>query len=116
MKMKSLRLLPGIVVALCLSGVPQAIATSSATVKVTNNTAYTMVAFYASSSDSTSWDTNDNLMAGQTLAPGQQTTINIGTPTTDCTYDLMAVLNGASQYAYTYSVNPCSGGSWTISQ
>jgi hypothetical protein len=75
-----------------------------------------MTAFYASGSDYSAWDTDNNLLAGQTLAPGQQTTITINAQASDCTYDLMAVLQGANQYAYTYSVNPCNGDGWTINQ
>lgn len=114
--MKSLRFVPGLLVFLCLSGVTKAIATNNTTVQVTNNTSYTMTAFYASGSDNSAWDTTDNLMAGQTLAPGAQTTVTIDAQAADCTYDLMAVLQGTDQYAYTYSVNPCNGDSWTINQ
>ncbi len=105
--MKSLRFVPVLLVFLC-AGVTNAIATNNVSVQVTNNTQYTMTEFYASDSDSPAWDTSNNLFAGQSLAPGQQTTINIGSAE-DCTFDLMAVLNGANQYAYTYAINPCRG-------
>jgi hypothetical protein len=112
--MKSVHKLAAMVVLFSVVGVSAAFAGRS--VVVTNNTSYTMTQFYASSSDASSWDTTNNLFAGQTLAPGQQTTINIGSTTGDdnCNYDLMAVLYGATQAAYTYSVNACSGGSWSI--
>ena len=90
-------------------------ATNTIQVQVSNNTQYTMTQFYASSSDATSWDTSNNLIAGQSLAPGQSMTITLGSADA-CTYDLMAVLYGASQYAYQYSVNPCQGQGWTITQ
>jgi hypothetical protein len=93
-------------------------------VVVTNNTSYTMTEFYASSSDSATWTINplNNLLIGlsglvNTLLPGAQTTINIigtGGGEDGCEYDLMAVLQGATQAAYTYSVNTCDGGSWSI--
>ena len=93
-----------------------ATADSGKTVVVVNNTPYTVNEFYASGSDSSSWDTTNNLLAGQTVAPGQQTTVNIADTGSECDYDLMAVLYGAAQHAYQYQVNACSGGTWTISQ
>jgi hypothetical protein len=83
---------------------------------VVNNTPYTVNELYASGSDSSSWDTTNNLLAGQTVAPGQQTTVNIADTSSECDYDLMGVLYGAAQHAYQYQVNACSGGTWTISQ
>ncbi len=86
------------------------------TVVVVNNTPYTVNQLYASGSDTSGWDTTNNLLAGQTVAPGQQTTITIADTSSECDYDLMAVLYGAAQYAYQYQVNACSGGTWTITQ
>jgi hypothetical protein len=96
-----------------------AIAGNPRTVVVTNNTSYTMTEFFASPSSSDSdWDTTNNLFTGQTLAPGQQTTITIDSGNDGdhhCHYDLMAVLYGTTQAAYTYSVDTCGGGgSWSI--
>jgi len=90
-------------------------ATNNVSVQVTNSTQYTMTQFYASDSEASSWDTSNNLISGQSLGPGQSMTVNIG-DAEHCTFDLMAVLYGTSQYAYQYSVNPCNGDSWTISQ
>ena len=115
MEMKPLRFVPVLLLFFGMSGATAALATNNVTVQVTNNTSYTMTEFYASSSDSAGWDTTNNLMAGQSLAPGQTTTINVG-KADDCSFDLMAVLYGASQFAYQYSVNPCSGENWTITQ
>ena len=103
------------IVLLCVTGVSSAIADTSKTVTVTNNTGYTMTQFYVSASSSSGWNTTQNLLAGQTLAPGQQTTISINDGSGNCLYDLMAVLFGAAQYAYSYSVDMCDGGTWTIS-
>ncbi len=83
-------------------------------VTVTNNTSYTMNEFYVSASDDTGWDSSVNLIAGQSLAPGQVTTINIVDGLEVCHYDLMAVLYGAAQRAYQYRVNACHNGNWTI--
>ena len=104
------------VVLFSVVGVSAAMATNLKTVVVTNNTSYTMTQFYASSSDAASWDTTNNLFAGHSLAPGQQTTISLGSSGGDdnCNYDLMAVLYGATQAAYTYSVNACASGRWSI--
>jgi hypothetical protein len=102
---------------LSLASVTTAIAGNPKSVVVTNNTSYTMTEFYASSSDASTWDTTNNLYAGQSLAPGQQATITIGSGSggdDGCDYDLMAVLQGTTQAAYTYSVNTCDGGSWSI--
>jgi hypothetical protein len=116
--MKSMRKIAAMILLFGISAVGTAIAGNPKSVVVTNNTTYTLVDFYASSSDSSAWDTTNNLLAGQTLAPGQQTTITIsdsgGGGDEECNYDLMAVLNGAAQAAYTYSVNTCGGGSWSI--
>lgn len=112
--MKSMCYIAAMIVLLSTTGVTSAIA-SSKSVTVTNNTSYTMTEFYASASSSSSWSSN-NLFAGQTLAPGQETTININDGLANCTYDLMAVLYGSAQEAYTYSVNACDDDSeWRIS-
>ena len=111
--MKLLRFVPVLLLAVGLT-FTSARATNNVTVQVTNSTQYTMTEFYASESDASGWN-NNNLIAGQSLAPGQSTTITLG-QVDGCTYDLMAVLFGASQYAYQYSVNPCQGQGWTITQ
>jgi hypothetical protein len=116
--MKSIRNIAAMIVLFGIAGATSALASN--TVVVTNNTSYTMTQFYASPSDASSWDTTNNLFAGQSLAPGQQATITISANNGDggegdgCSYDLMAVLYGATQAAYTYSVNACNGGSWSI--
>ncbi len=111
--MKSLSCL-SILLFMALS-LPAAMADSTKSVTVSNNTTYTMSEFYASSSDSSSWDTSNNLLAGKSVAPGQATTIVIADGLNICNYDLMAVLYGATQHAYQYHVNACDSGSWTIS-
>ena len=116
--MKSMLNVVAMIVLFSITGVASAIAASPKTVVVTNNTNYNMTQFYASSSNASGWDTTNNLFAGQTLAPGQQTTIQVGVhgDGQGCAFDLMAVLYGAAQAAYTYSVDACDGsGSWTIS-
>src|SRR5208337_2306413 len=75
------------------------LATGPKTVVVTNNTAYTVNAFYASPSDASGWDTTNNLLAGLMIVPGQATTVTIADSLSECTYDLMAILYGAAQYA-----------------
>ncbi len=114
--MKSLRYLSILLVLFGVTGVTSPIDASSKSVVVVNNTPYTLTEFYASDSDSSTstWDTTNNLVAGQSVAPGQRITINISDGTSDCAYDLMGVLYGAAQYAYQYHVDACDGGSWTI--
>jgi hypothetical protein len=109
-----------LIILFSIAGAGVALAGNPRTVVVTNNTSYTMTQFYASPSSSaaSTWDTTNNLYAGQTLAPGQQTTITVDSgddSDSDCHYDLMAILQGTTQAAYTYSVNACGGGSWSIS-
>ena len=70
-------------------------ASNNVTVQMTNSTQYTMTQFYASASDASACDTSNNLIAGQSLAPGQSMTINVGNAD-NCTFDLMALLYGAS--------------------
>ena len=99
-------------------GAGSASATNLKLVVVTNNTQYTMTQLFASpSSSSADWDTTQNLYLGS-LLPGQVASINVDDGQGDCTYDLMAVLYGAAQPAYQYSVNACNNGltgaSWTI--
>src|SRR5208337_5088130 len=108
--MKPLRYLFAILVIFGVTRATSALAHGSKSVVVTNNTAYTMTNFYASPSSSSDWSSSTDLLAGQTLAPGQQTTFNINDGTHHCHYDLMAILYGAAQYAYQYEVNACHGG------
>ena len=116
--MKSIVKIAAMIVLFSIAGVGAAIASSVKSVVVTNNTSYTMTQFYASSSDASGWDTTNNLFAGQSLAPGQQATINIGSTSGGgedaCDFDLMAVLYGATQAAYTYHVDACDAGTWSI--
>ena len=113
--MKSLRYLSVLLVLFAMASVP-AFADRTKTVMVTNNTSLNLTEFYASPSADSSWDTTNNLLAGQTLAPGQSTTITIADGEHHCHYDLMAILYGSAEYAYQYEVDTCSGGSWAVSQ
>ena len=116
--MKSLRLPAALLILFSLTAVASNTLADNRNVVVTNNTSYTLTAFYASWSFGTAadWDTSNNLLAGNTVAPGQTTTITINDGTGHCHYDLMGILYGATQYAYQYTVNTCDGGgSWTIS-
>jgi hypothetical protein len=123
--MKSMCEIAALIVLLSITSVTTAFADNSVT--VTNSTSYTLTQLYASPSSASSWDTTSNLLAGGlTVLPGAQLTISIGSGGNgngngggedgdSCNYDLMGILYGAKQYAYSYSVNTCSGGNWTIS-
>jgi len=116
--MKSLKYLSVFLVLFATTSVPNAVADHAKTVVVSNNTTYTLTECYASSSDSAAWDTTNNLIAGQSIGPGQSTNVTIADGSDECTYDLMGVLYGAAEHAYTYQVNTCNGDSahWSVSQ
>jgi hypothetical protein len=112
--MKPLRYFIAPFVLFSMIGVATANASQAKSMVVTNSTSYTVNEFYASASDSSAWDTSNNILAGQTVGPGQQLTVNIPDGSENCDYDVMAVLYGAAQHAYQYRVNACRGDSWTI--
>jgi hypothetical protein len=115
--MRLLRLLLTLLVLFSMAGVTSAIAGGPNIVVVTNSTSYTMSEFYVSPSDNSTFDTTNNLISGQTILPGQTTTIDVSSVVSNhdgCSYDLMGVLYGATQYAYRYRVDPCDGAIWTI--
>ena len=112
--MKSMQYLSALLVLLIPCVASEAFASGGKTVLVTNNTSYTINEFYASPSNADGWDTGTNLIAGQSVAPGQAVTVTVADGRDDCTYDLMAILYGAAQYAYEYGVDTCSGGVWSI--
>jgi len=115
--MKSLKYLPIMLALLATVGAPSAVADQTKQVQVTNNTSYNLYEFYASPTANSEWDTSNNLLAGQPLAPGQSTNVTIADGTDHCHYDLMGVLYGSAEYAYTYDVETCDGDSaqWNIS-
>jgi hypothetical protein len=119
--MKSICEIAALFVVFSIATVTPAFAGTTKSVTVTNNTTYTLSQLFASSSDASDWSGAANLLtSGQTLGPGQQATFTIstsgGNDDDSCNYDLMGVLYGATQYAYTYSLNTCSdgGSSWNI--
>jgi len=115
--MKSLKCLSILLVLFTMS-VPTAFA-SSGTITVSNGTAYTLTELYASPTSNATWDLTSNLLAGLTIAPGVSSTITIpGSSDDNCSFDLMAVLYGVAEHAYTYQVTTCHGasGNWTVSQ
>jgi hypothetical protein len=105
----------GVLLSVIASSIPFAAGTKS--VVVTNNTSSALDELYASSSVAGDWDAkNPNLLAGDSIAPGQQKVVVIADGAAECNYDLMGVLAGTSQHAYQYNVNVCNSGSWIISQ
>src|ERR1700730_16281310 len=113
-RMRSIRYFIVSFVLFIMIGVANATENQAKSVIVTNNTSYTVNEFYASASDSSNWDTSNNILAGQIVGPGQQATVNIPDGSDNCAYDVMAVLYGAAQHAYQYEVNACAGDGWTI--
>jgi len=117
--MKFLKFMPPIVIVIALAAVPTAMANQTKNITITNNTTYTMTELYASSSyHATDWTGSSNLLSGQSIAPGQSTTLSISDGTNYCHYDFMGVLYGAAQSAYQYMINTCDGDSakWSVTQ
>lgn len=114
--MRSLRFPVTLLILFILTAVASNTLADTRVVTVTNNTPYTLTGFYASWSNGTDtgWDTSNNLLGGNTVAPGQTTTINVSDGTPHCHYDLMGILFGITQYAYQYDVDTCGGGIWNI--
>jgi hypothetical protein len=113
--MKSIKFLPVLLALSTVTAVSNAVADRTKTVTVINNTSLNLMEFYASPSANSGWDTTNNLLAGQTLGPGQSATITITDGVSHCHYDLMAVSYGSAQFAYQYSVNTCEGATWSVS-
>ncbi|HLI79647.1 MAG TPA: hypothetical protein VKV03_06670 [Candidatus Binataceae bacterium] len=114
--MKFLKFVPPAVIAIAIAAAPCAMADGK-NITVTNKTTYTMTELYASSSyHATDWSGTSNLLSGQSIAPGQSTTVPISDGTSYCHYDFMGVLYGAAQSSYQYMVNTCDGDSaqWTV--
>ena len=114
--MKNRRYIVASVLLVGILGTGHANADSTKKVVIVNNTQYTVNELYASGSDSSNWDTTNNLLTGLTIGAGQQSTVNVPDVEGQCDYDLMAVLYGAAQHAYQYQVNACNGDTWTISE
>jgi hypothetical protein len=111
--MKILKCLP-VLLLFAIGGAQYAVASGAKAVIITNNTPYTLSELYASGSDSSSWDTSNNLLGGQSLAPAQATTVTIADGLAACNYDLMAILYGSAEHAYRYQIDACNGGSWSV--
>ena len=114
--MKNRRYIVASVLLVGILGAGHANADSTKKVVIVNNTQYTVNELYASGSDSSNWDTTNNLLTGLTIGAGQQSTVNVPDVEGQCDYDLMAVLYGAAQHAYQYQVNACNNDTWTISE
>jgi hypothetical protein len=114
--MKSLRLASALMVALCMLAAGGSSIADVKAVTVTNSTSYTLTSFYASAtySGAADWSGATNLLAGNTVGPGQTLTIPISDGLYYCHYDLMGVLYGITQAAYSYAVDSCHGGTWNI--
>src|SRR5579862_577458 len=102
--MKALKFVPPIMILILASFAPIATADQSKNITITNNTSYTMTQLYASSSyHSSDWSGASNLLTGQSIGPGQSSTITISDGTNYCHYDFEAVMYGTSQYSYQYT-------------
>ena len=114
--MKSLRYPVAFLVFFSLIAVAGNTLADTRVVLITNNTPYTLTGFYASWSYGTDvgWDTTNNLLGANTLAPGLTLSVSVSDGTSHCHYDLMGILFGVTQYAYQYGVNTCGGGIWNI--
>ncbi len=80
-------------------------------VQVINNSSQTMMNFYASNRDRTTWE--EDILGRRVLRPGQRIKINIDDGTGYCIYDMRAVFaNGAE--AVRWNANVCELATWTI--
>ncbi len=99
-----------------------ALAAGVKSIVVVNSTSYTLDSLFVSpSSAQADWviSVNTNLLSLvpglQSVAPGGQVNVPIADDTTECLYDVMAILDGDNNYGYQYQVNACNGDTWTIS-
>ncbi len=80
-------------------------------VLVVNNTDFTMMRFYASNKDSTSWE--EDILGDDVLPPHSQIDINIDDGTGYCIYDLKAVFDDGVEVEER-GLNVCEVGTWTV--
>ena len=80
-------------------------------VLVVNNTDITMMRFYASNKDSTSWE--EDILGDDVLPPHSQIDINIDDGTGYCIYDLKAVFDDGVEVEER-GLNVCEVGTWTV--
>lgn len=64
-------------------------------VKIVNNTGYTMVSFYASHRDATSWE--EDILGNGVLRSGYSVDINIDDGSGYCVYDFKAVFDDGDE-------------------
>lgn len=80
-------------------------------VTVVNDTDFTMMRFYASNRDSTSWE--EDIFGDDVLPPHSQIDVNIDDGTGYCIYDLKAVFDDGEEVEER-GLNVCEVGTWTV--
>jgi len=80
-------------------------------VTIVNDTDFTMMNFYASNRDSTSWE--EDIFGSSSLAPHSQVSINIDDGTGYCVYDFKAVFDDGDEVEER-GINVCEVGRWTV--
>jgi len=101
--------------AFALSAMPNAAAAAgdgkNRKIVVENISAQTLRELYASPVTSKTWE--EDLLGQRTLTPGQSISANIDNGTTECNYDLKAVMADKTEHVKR-GVNVCAISKWTI--
>lgn len=80
-------------------------------VEVENLSSSTLRELYASPISAKTWE--EDLLGKRTLTPGQTIEANVDNGTTECQYDLKAVMADGKEHVKR-GVNVCAIGKWTI--
>jgi hypothetical protein len=80
-------------------------------VMIINDTDFTMMRFYASNKDSTSWE--EDIFGDDVLPPHSQIDVNIDDGTGYCVYDFKAVFDDGEEVT-AYGQNVCELPSWRV--
>jgi len=101
--------------AIALSAVPNPAAAAAdgknRKVLVENISNATLRELYASPITSKTWE--EDLLGQRTLSPGQSISANVDNGTTECNYDLKAVMSNGTEHVKR-GVNVCAVSKWTI--
>ena len=75
-----------------------------------NDSAYTVVEFYTSPSNTDSW--GSDILGAEVVTPGEYGTVTVSDGSNQCIYDILVVFDDASEL--TDTVDMCEMGSYTL--